>query len=95
MAMTPTERMRAYRARQATGERPVRYRRPRDRRSRPQRWRDAVQTLTDLQAEYQKWLDSIPDHLQNSPTAERLQQICELELDEIGSVELPKGYGRD
>ena len=34
---------------------------------RPQRWRDAVQTLVDLQAEYQDWLDNLPDGLQATP----------------------------
>ena len=34
----------------------VRYRRPADRRSRPQRWRDAVAELIELQADHQQWL---------------------------------------
>ena len=71
------------------------YRRPQDCRRRPQRWRDAVQTLVDLQAEYQDWLDSPPDSLQASPVAERLAAICEYDLDDLEALEPPRGFGRD
>ena len=39
------------------------------RRSRPQRWRDAVAELVSLQDEYRAWLDSLPDNLAESATA--------------------------
>ena len=42
------------------------YRKPADRRSRPQRWRDAVAELVELQDEYRAWLDSLPDNLAES-----------------------------
>ncbi len=42
MALTPAEKQRRYRERLKAGNRPVRYRTPRDRRSRAQRWCDAV-----------------------------------------------------
>ena len=60
-AMTPAERQARYRAAHAAGTAAtvkVCYRRPADRRSRPQRWRDAVAELIELQADYQQWLDA-------------------------------------
>ena len=62
---------------------------------RPQRWRDAVRTLVDLQAEYQEWLDSLPDSLQESPVAERLAAICEYDFGDLEALEPPRGFGRD
>ena len=65
------------------------------RRSRPQRWRDAVQTLVDLQAEYQDWLDNLPDSLQGSAVAEKLASICEYDFGDLEALEPPRGFGRD
>ena len=48
MALSPAEKQRRYRERLKTGVRPVRYRKPQDRRSRAQRWRDAVAELLEL-----------------------------------------------
>ena len=67
-ALSNAGRQARYRARQqveaaTTITRP---RRPTDRRSRPQRWRDAVGTLFTLQAEYADWLAALPDGLQGS-----------------------------
>ena len=73
----------------------VRYRRPADRRTRPQRWRDAVAELLTLQAEYAAWLEALPDSLQETDTAEALQAMVELDLDPLASAEPPRGYGRD
>ena len=73
----------------------ARYRRPHDRRSRPQRWQDAVRTLLELQDEYQAWLDNLPDALQESALAQKLEAICGLDLAALESVEPPRGYGRD
>ena len=73
----------------------LRYRRPADRRTRPQRWREAVAELLALQAEYTAWLEALPDSLQDTDTAERLQTIVELDLDALASTEPPRGYGRD
>jgi hypothetical protein len=72
-----------------------RTRRPADRRSRPQRWRDAVVELLVLQAEYAKWLTALPDSLSDSPTAEALEAIVDLDLNELADIEPPRGYGRD
>jgi DNA/RNA-binding domain of Phe-tRNA-synthetase-like protein len=68
---------------------------PVDRRSRPQRWRNAVAELLTLQTEYAAWLAALPDSLQDTPMAEALQAIVELDLDTLASTEPPRGYGRD
>jgi len=94
-AMTNAERQAKFRAAHQDGAPKVHYRKPRDRRSRAQRWRDAVAELVELQQEYQAWLDSLPEGLSESPTAQALQAICELDLGELESVEPPRGYGRD
>ena len=70
-------------------------RRPADRRSRPQRWRDAVAELVALQAEYAAWHAALPDSLQDTATAEILQEIVDLDLDAITDIQPPRGYGRD
>ena len=64
-------------------------------RSRPQRWRDAVVELLELQAEYAHWLAALPDSLGDSPTAEALETIVDLDLTELADIEPPRGYGRD
>ena len=93
--MTGAERQARYRASRADGAPIVRLRRPADRRSRIQRWRDAVSTLTNLQAEYAGWLDALPDNQRDSATAEALQTIVELDLSELRTIEPPRGFGRD
>ena len=95
MALTNAQRQRRYRARREAQQPRARYRRPHDRRSRPQRWQDAVRTLLELQDEYQAWLDNLPDALQESALAQKLEAICGLDLAALESVEPPRGYGRD
>jgi hypothetical protein len=73
----------------------IRYRRPTNRRTRPQRWHDAVAELLALQAEYAAWADALPDGLRDTPTAEALQAIVDLDLDGLANLEPPRGYGRD
>src|ERR1700722_19726464 len=85
-AATPAERSAAYRARRkaivaAAPTKPsvvVRYRRPADRRSRPQQWSDAVQTLADLLDRFQEWRDNLPTSLANSATADALDAVLGL-----------------
>ena len=91
------ERQARYRARiEAQTTTPVvRYRRPADRRARPQRWHDAVAELIALQAEYTAWAETLPDTLQGTPTAEALQIIADIDLDELAAIRPPRGYGRD
>ncbi len=95
MALTNAERQARYRERRRAGESPLRYRRPADRRSRPQQWNDAVQTLLALQDQYREWRDGLPASLAESVTAELLDQVCDLDLSELEAVELPRGFGRD
>ena len=95
MALTNAEKQRRYRARLRSGARPVRYRRPQDRRSNPQRWREAVATLVQLQAHYGEWLEKLPESLHGTVLGEKLQAISELELDELQAIEPPLGFGRD
>ena len=94
--LSNAERQAGYRARKAerTGT-TIRYRRPADRRTRPQRWRDAVAELLALQAEYTAWADALPDALRDTTTAEALQAIVDLDLSDIADIEPPRGYGRD
>ncbi len=82
-AMTLAERQARHRAAHAADMATtvkVRYRRPADRRSRPQRWRDAVAELIELQADYQQWLDGLPESLADTPTADALRAVCDLDL---------------
>ena len=95
MALTNAEKQRRYRARLREGDRPVRYRRPQERRSNPQRWRDAVAALVQLQEHYGEWLESLPESLHGTPLGAKLRVLSEVELDELQAVEPPLGYGRD
>ena len=93
--MTVAERQARFRAAHADGAPKVRYRRPGDRRSRPQRWRDAVAELVNLQGDYQAWLDALPPSLENSAMADALRAVCDLDLSELQGIEPPRGFGRD
>ena len=73
----------------------IRYRRPTDRRTRPQRWRDAVAELLTLQTEYIAWSEALPDALRDTPTAAALEAIVDLDLEPLAAVDPPRGYGRD
>jgi hypothetical protein len=103
--MSVAERSAAYRARrkaeiEAAGKAPVirlRYRRPADRRSKPQRWADAVETLAELLDGYQDWRDTLPASLTDSALADRLDEVLALRdaVEQLQAAELPKGFGRD
>ena len=94
-ALSNAERQARYRARHTSPPSPARPHRPVDRRSRPQRWRDAVSELLSLQAVYADWLAALPDSLLGSSTAEALEAIVELDLSDLTGIEPPRGYGRD
>jgi len=51
--------------------------------------------LLALQAEYATWLDALPESLGNSPTAEALEAIVDLDLTMLTDTQPPRGYGRD
>ncbi len=93
--MTDAERQARCRAARAAGRPAVRTRRPADHRSRAKRWRDTVAELVQLQAEYAAWLETLPEALHETSTAEALRTICDLDLDELQVIEPPRGFGRD
>ena len=62
---------------------------------RPKRWAAAVAALIALQDEYRTWLDNLPDNLERSRLADKLQAIAELDLEELHAIDPPLGYGRD
>jgi len=96
-ALSNAERQARYRAsRQAPRASAVTRRRPSaDRRSRPQRWSDAIAELIVLQAEYAAWSDALPESMRDSATADALQEIIDLDLDILAAIKPPRGYGRD
>jgi hypothetical protein len=93
--MTAAERQARHRAARAAARPVIHYRRAVDHRSRVRRWHEAVAALLALQDEYRTWLQALPDSLQESATAEALQAIVDLDLDELQAIEPPKGFGRD
>ena len=94
-AMTDAERQARYRAARAAGAPVIRTRRPADHRGRARRWADHVAGLVEAQVEFMVWLESLPDNLQDSATAEALRAICELDLSELQAIVPPRGFGRD
>jgi hypothetical protein len=95
-ALSNAERQARYRARRQDQQPQAAIRRrPTDRRSRAQRWRDAVAELLALQAEYAAWSDALPESLRDSATAEALQDIVDLDLDSLADIRPPRGFGRD
>jgi ABC-type transporter Mla subunit MlaD len=67
----------------------------------------ALQAIKEVQDEYQNWLSNMSENLQSSPTAEKLEAVCEIDLEvedvegmieaaaEAEAAELPLGFGRD
>lgn len=96
------ERQRAYRLRQKSGGRPPdlpppALRKPREL-SRPARLRGVEEALRDLQREYEDWLESLPESLEDSNTADLLRETIEnLETaaETVANIQPPRGYGRD
>jgi hypothetical protein len=102
-ALTNAERQARHRAHQTAQQRPITidpgrmaksHIRP-AKRSRPQRWQRAVGELLALQADYRSWLAALPESLQDSRTAEALHAIVDLDLEDLVTIEMPRGYGRD
>jgi hypothetical protein len=77
--------------------------------SRAERWRaatdqamQAIEYLIELQGEYSDWSDNLPENLQGSTTADKLQAIADIDLNsaldtvqEAAGADLPLGFGRD
>ena len=95
MALSPAEKQRRYRERLKAGHRPVHSRTLRHRRSRAQRWRDAVAELLALQEHYRRCLDNLPETLHDTPYGERLQAIADADIEALEEFDPPLGYGRD
>jgi hypothetical protein len=93
--MTDAERQARYRAARAAGVPVVRNRRPADHRGRARRWTDHVTGLVKEQLEFMDWLESLPENLQDSATAEALRAICEFDLSDLQAIVPPRGFGRD
>ena len=95
-ALTNAERQARYRARRQAEQPPatVRQARP-SRRSRSKRWNGALAEIIAIQAECAAWFEALPESLRDSPTAEALQEMIDLDLDSIAAVQPPRGYGRD
>jgi hypothetical protein len=93
--LTNAERQARHRAARAISRPVIRYRAAADRRSRAQRWRDAVAELVTLQSEYTKWFEALPENLQEKATGKALQAIIDLDLDELIAIVPPRGFGRD
>ena len=93
--MTDAERQARCRASRESETPAVRIRRPLDHRSRAKRWREAVSELTTLQGHYAAWLETLPDNLEDSATAEALHAICDLDHTELQAIVPPRGFDRD
>lgn len=79
------------------------------RQSRSSKWheacskaREALSELVDLKSEYEEWRDALPENLQSSALGEKLEAVCDLDIDaavdvieEAEGLELPIGFGRD
>jgi hypothetical protein len=93
--MTNAELQARHRATRAAAQPVIHYRPAADRRSRAQRWRDAVAELVILQSQYAQWFEALPENLQDGATGEALQAIVDLDLDEVIAIVPPRGFGRD
>lgn len=77
--------------------------------SRPARWQDAVaraeaalEELEALRQEYEDWKDNLPEGLDQSALADKLEAVVEIDFDyaieivgEAEAADLPLGFGRD
>jgi hypothetical protein len=98
MPMTSAERQRAYINRLKAGMPPApKARKPIDRRTKPQRWDDAVAELLSLLDGYQDARDNLPDSLADTAYVEKLDAMLELRelVETLADADLPKGFGRD
>ena len=98
-ALTGAERQARYRLRPGlTAERASGQAVPR-RLPRPptlsRRWRDTVDGLVALRAEYARWLEALPEATRDTATGEALQAMVDLDLEDIIAMQPPRGFGRD
>lgn len=95
-ALSNAERQARWRARRQAQRAPAITQQPRPaRRSRAQRWNDALAEMFAVQAECAAWFEALPESLRDSATAAALEAMIELDLDAMAAVQPPRGYGRD
>jgi len=94
-AMTDAERQARYRAARAAGAPVVRTRRRQTIAAALDAGTTTSQASRKEQIEFMAWLESLPDNLQDSATAEALRAICEFDLSELQAIVPPRGFGRD
>jgi len=77
--------------------------------SRTQRWSEAasaavsaLEELQSIQEEFTEWKDNLPENLQQSALGEKLETVCDLDIEgalstvqDADSADLPLGFGRD
>jgi hypothetical protein len=77
--------------------------------SKGQRWSDAasaaiaaLEELRAVQEEFEAWKDNLPENLQASVLGEKLEAICDLDIEgalstiqDAESADIPLGFGRD
>ncbi len=96
-ALSNAERQARHRAKMLALRPPLPTKRPKAaaRRSRSQRWNEALAELLAVQAECAAWFEALPEGLCESSTADALQEMIDLDLEAIAAVQPPRGYGRD
>jgi len=69
-------------------------------------YNDALAELRDVRDEYEDWRSNLPENLEQSALAEKLDAVVEMDLDELdepdmdaadeaADMDLPRGFGRD
>ena len=86
--LTGAERQARYRAKAQEDHRKAldRARRRARNPSRVAQWEEAVETLIGLQEEFQEWQENLPENLASSALAEKLDTICNLDLNSLRYV---------
>jgi len=57
--------------------------------------RDNSRCRNAVQADYARWLDALPEATRDTPTADALQAIVDLDLEDIIAIQPPRSFGRD
>ena len=62
----------------------------------------ALEELVEMKSEFEEWKDNLPESLQQSAVGEKLEAVCDIDLDsaleavtEAEGADLPLGFGRD
>ncbi len=98
MAMSSAERQAAYLARLKAGIAPAKAaRKPKDRRSKPKQWVDALAVLESLLDGWQEARDNLPENMAEGVYASKLDAVLELRehVEALIAADLPLGFGRD